>query len=56
MLFLLYHLSVQRLGNLKMNIVYHSAPNINKNICDTVPLDKLKYYSTNEPALLYITL
>ena len=25
------------------------------NICDTVPLDKLKYHSANKPALLYIT-
>ena len=40
--------------NLKMSIVYYSAPDINKNICDIVSLDKLKYYSTNKPALPYI--
>ena len=53
--FLLYCLSVQRLGNPKMSVVYHSAPDINNNTCDTAPLDKLKYYSTNKPALPYIT-
>ena len=31
------------------------SPDINNNICDTVPLDKLKYYSANKQALPYIT-
>ena len=55
MLFLLYCLSVQRQRNPKMSIVYCSAPNINDNKCDTVPIDKLKYYSANEPAMTYMT-
>ena len=37
-----------------MSIVYCSASNIIDNICDTVPLEKLKYYSANKPALPYI--
>ena len=39
MSFPLIHLSVQRLGNLKMSIVYHSALNIINIKCDYIPLD-----------------
>ena len=55
MLFCLYHISVQRLGNPKMRIVYCSISNKINSICDTAPLDKFKYHSVNKPALLYIT-
>ena len=37
--FLLFCLSVQRLGNLRMSIVYCSALDIINNIHDTIPLD-----------------
>ena len=37
--FLLFCLSMQRLGNPKMSLVYHSALDINNNIHDTIPLD-----------------
>ena len=44
----LYHLSMQRLENPEMSIVYGGAPT-----CNTLPLDNSKTYS--HPALPYIT-
>ena len=50
-----YCLSVQKLGNPKLSIVYCSASNINNNICDTVPLDNSSNIVQIKPALQYIT-
>ena len=47
--FLIYHLSLQRLENPKMSIVYVVHPYT----YDTLPLDNSKTYS--HPSLLYIT-
>ena len=52
---LLYHLSMQRLGNLKVSIVYHSAPNTINNIYDTVTLDNSSIIVLVKLALPYIS-
>ena len=48
----LYHLSMQRLENLKTSVVYCSAPT-HTYLHDTLPLDNLKIHL--HLALLYIT-
>ena len=54
-LFPIYCLSVQILGDPKMSIVHCSAPTINNNIYDTVPLDNSSNIVQISQALLYIT-